>query len=295
MSRSSPADDQAAHRAAVEQARAERELRLRQPTGWLSLVGLHWLHPGEQRFGAATTNEIVLTAVEGDLPPVAGVLAVADGRVLVLPVAGVPLTADGEAVEAAIELADDEQETPTTLEIASLRMQLIRRGHDRLGLRVRDTAAPALRAFNGLSYFDLDAAWRLVGRLHPAEPGATIPVPDVLGDVNEEPTPGTVELVIDGRARRLAALDADPGRLWLVFGDETNGGETYGGGRFLVTGPVQPDGRVEVDFNQAYNPPCVFSPYATCPLPPDGNRLPLRIEAGERAFPGSGSRGGGIQ
>ncbi len=100
-----------------------------------------------------------------------------------------------------------------------------------------------------------------------------------------------VELVIDGQVRRLACARGGSGRLWLVFGDETNGGETYGGGRFLVTGPVQPDGRVEVDFNLAYNPPCVFSPYATCPLPPDGNRLPLRIEAGERAFPGSGSRG----
>ena len=81
------------------------------------------------------------------------------------------------------------------------------------------------------------------------------------------------------------------GRLWLVFGDETNGRETYGGGRFLVTGPVQPDGRVEVDFNLAYNPPCVFSPYATCPLPPDGNRLPVRIVAGERASPGATGEG----
>ena len=102
--------------------------------------------------------------------------------------------------------------------------------------------------------------------------------------MNAEPTPGVVELDIGGRAHRLAALESEAGRLWLVFGDETNGTETYGGGRFLVTGPVQPDGSVEVDFNLAYNPPCVFSPYATCPLPPDGNRLPVRIEAGERAF-----------
>ena len=174
---------------------------------------------------------------------------------------------------------------PTALGLASLRLQLIRRGKGRLGLRVRDTAAPALRTFTGLPYFDIDPAWRLVGRLQPAEPGATIPVPDVLGDVNEEPTPGVVELSVRGRVHRLAALESSAGRLWLVFGDETNGTETYGGGRFLVTGPVQPDRLVEVDFNLAYNPPCVFSPYATCPLPPDGNRLPIRIEAGERALP----------
>ncbi len=166
-------------------------------------------------------------------------------------------------------------------------MQLIRRGQGRLGLRVRDTAAPALRAFNGLPYFDIDPAWRLVGRLIPAEPGATIPVPDVLGDVNQEPTPGVVELTVDGQVHRLAALESDGrSRSGWSSATQTSGSETYGGGRFLVTGPVQPDGSVEVDFNLAYNPPCVFSPYATCPLPPDGNRLPMRIEAGERAFPG---------
>ena len=274
-----------AHRDDVERARAEREQRLRDPIGWLTLVGLHWLRPGEQRFGGAATNEIVLRAEEGELPPVAGILSVTDGHVVVSPIEGAGLTANGEAVARATELLDDEQEMPTALGLASLRLQLIRRGKGRLGLRVWDTAAPALRTFTGLPFFDIDPAWRLVGRLQPAEPGATIPVPDILGDVNEEPTPGVVELPVRGHVHRLAALELSAGRLWLVFGDETNGTETYGGGRFLVTGPVQPDRLVEVDFNLAYNPPCVFSPYATCPLPPDGNRLPIRIEAGERALP----------
>ena len=251
------APDPAAHRATVERARAERERRLRNPTGWLSLVGLHWLHPGEQQFGGAATNEIVLRAADGDVPPVAGVIAVTDGRVAVRPHDGVALTVDGEAVAGGIELVDDEQETPTTIELASLRMQLIRRGRGRLGLRVRDTAARALRAFEGLPSFDIDPAWRLVGRLLPAEPGATIPVPDVLGDVNAEPTPGVVELTFARRTHRLAALESDAGRLWLVFGDETNGTETYGGGRFLVTGPVRSR---------------------------TVNRLPIWIDAGERLW-----------
>jgi uncharacterized protein (DUF1684 family) len=276
-------DDWAAHRADILRARAERELRLRSPTGWLSLVGLHWLREGEQRFGGATTNEIVLRAEGGDLPPVAGILAVVDGRVMVRPVVGAGLTANGRVVTEETELVDDEQEAPTTLELASLRLQLIRRGQGRLGLRVRDAEAPALRAFHGLSYFDIDPARRLSGRILPASPGATLAVPDVLGDVNDEPTPGVVELVIEGQPFRLHALESMPGHLWLVFGDATNGTDTYGGGRFLVTGEVQPDGGVEVDFNLAYNPPCAFSPYATCPLPPEGNRLPMRIEAGERA------------
>jgi len=281
------ADSSETYRNEVEQARSERELRLRNPTGWLTLVGLHWLRSGAQRFGGAATNEIILRAEAGELPPVAGTLEVTDGRVMARAVQGAGLTANGEVIAGAVELLDDEHETPTELAIASLRLQLIRRGKGRLGLRVRDTAAQALRMFDGLSYFDIDPAWRLVGRLRRAEPGTTIPVPDVLGDVNAEPTPGVVELDIGGREHRLASLESGAGRLWLVFGDETNGRETYGGGRFLVTGPVQPDGSVEVDFNLAYNPPCVFSPYATCPLPPDGNRLPVRIVAGERASPGA--------
>ena len=274
-----------AHRDDVERARAEREQRLRDPTGWLTLVGLHWLRPGEQRFGGAATNEIVLRAEEGELPPVAGILSVADGNVVVSPIEGAGLTANGEVVARATELLDDEQEMPTALGLASLRLHSSGAGRVGSGSACGTPPRPALRTFTGLPFFDIDPAWRLVGRLQPAEPGATIPVPDVLGDVNEEPTPGVVELPVRGRVHRLAALELSAGRLWLVFGDETNGTETYGGGRFLVTGPVQPDRLVEVDFNLAYNPPCVFSPYATCPLPPDGNRLPIRIEAGERALP----------
>jgi uncharacterized protein (DUF1684 family) len=275
--------DPAVHRAAVARERAERESRLRDPMGWLSLVGLHWLRDGRQRFGSGEDNEIVLHAEDGAIPTVAGTLEVVDGRVLVHPAHGVALTAGGLPVADGTELSDDEAETPTMLELASLRLVLIRRG-GRPGLRVRDTSAPTLRTFTGLDYFDIDPRWRLAGRLVRAEPGATIRVPDVLGNVADEPTPGTVEFEIDGRTYRLDALEAMPGHLWLIFGDRTNGHETYGGGRFLVTGAVQPDDSVEIDFNLAYNPPCVFSPYATCPLPSQGNRLEIRIEAGEKAW-----------
>jgi uncharacterized protein (DUF1684 family) len=279
--------ERATHRAAVERERAEREERLRDPTGWLSLVGLHWLHQGRLRFGSDETNTIVLRAEDGVVPPVAGELEVADGRVLVYSAPDVVLTVDGRPVADGTELIDDEAETPTVLELASLRLLLIRRGEDRLALRVKDTAAPALRTFEGLRYFEIDPRWRLKGRLIRGDPDATIPVPDIVGNVNAERTPGVVEFDIEGRAYRLAALEAMPGHLWLLFGDETNGHETYGGGRFLITGAVEPDDRVEVDFNLAYDPPCVFSPYATCPLPPPGNRLQVRVEAGEKAWRGA--------
>ena len=273
-----------AHRASVEQERAARETRLRDPMGWLSLVGLHWLRPGRQRFGSSAGNEIVLRAEEGHVPPLAGTLEVTGGLVLVHPEPGAPLTVDGRRLAGAMELADDQADAPTMLELASLRLVLIRRGGDRLGLRVRDTSAPVLRAFEGLDYFDIDPRWRLTGRLLRGSPDATIPVPDVLGSVMDEHTPGVLQFEIDGREHRLDALEAGPDSLALLFGDQTSGRETYGGGRFLETGTVREDDTVEVDFNLAYNPPCVFSPYATCPMPPPDNRLDVRIEAGEKVW-----------
>lgn len=282
-----PLDDHARHRASVERVRARREATLRDPMGWLSLVGLHWLTEGEQTFGSDPGNAIVLTAAQGAVPGTAGSLEVRGDRVLLHPT-DEGLTIGGKPPADDIELVDDaSEEGPTILEIASLRAYLIRRGSGRRALRVKDVGAPALREFGGLDSFPIDPDWRVSGRLHPAEPGTTMAVPDILGDVLAEATPGVVAFEVGGVVHRLHALEAQPGHLWLVFGDATNGAETYGGGRFLVTGPVQPDNSVEVDFNLAYNPPCVFSPYATCPLPPDGNRLPVRIEAGERMWWGT--------
>ena len=267
----------------MEAVRLDRVTRLRDPMSWLTLVGLHWLHEGSQTVGSAATNDVILRAAEGEVPPVAGTIRVVDGRVTV-EAADDALRIHGAAIAPGTELADDESESPTVLELASLRIVLIRRGHGRIGLRVRDVASPVLRTWAGLPFFPIDPAWRLTGRLVRSAPGTTMAVPDVLGDVNDEPSPGVVELEIAGTVYRLAALESRPGHLWLVFGDATNGHETYGGGRFLVTGEVGPDDAVEVDFNVAYNPPCVFSPYATCPLPPPGNRLPIRIEAGEQVW-----------
>lgn len=282
-------DDEAGHRASVEQVRARREASLRDPMGWLSLVGLHWLEPGDQSFGADPANHIVLSAAEGDVPATGGLLRVKDGVVSVqAPSPGVTL--DGDAVPDGLVLRDEQDRGgPTILEIGSLRAYLIRRGEGRVGLRVKDTASPVLREFSGLDYFPIDPAWRVTAQLLPAEPSTTIPVPDILGDVMPSATPGVVAFELGGAIHRLHALEAQPGHLWLVFGDATNGGETYGGGRFLVTGPVQPDDSVQVDFNLAYNPPCVFSSHATCPLPPEGNRLPVRVEAGERMWSGAAS------
>ena len=259
-------DDVSEHEAAVHAWWAARDARLRDPDGWLTLVGLHWLESGENRFGSDASNQVVLRG--NGVPSHAGKLVLEDGAVRL-----------GEEV-----LADDLSGEPTGIDLGSLRMHVIRRG-ERLGLRVRDHASPALGAFEGMRHFPIDPAWRLSGRLEPASAGREIEIVDITGAISHEPTPGTVAFERDGVTWRIEALPGkDAGSLWLVFGDATNGHETYGGGRFVYSEPVGADGSVVVDFNLAYNPPCVFSPYATCPLPPLQNRLALRIEAGELAY-----------
>ena len=268
------------YEAGVERWHAERDARLRSPDGWLALVGLHWLTPGEHEFGQHPSNPIRLSG--RGVPPLAGHLLVGDdGTVRVRPHHGAPLTRAGQPVVGELELEDDLGGDPTIVELGSLRFHVIRRG-ERVGLRVRDTEAPAFRAFGGVPRFPVDPAWRLVARFELADPAHTIAVPDVLGDVTQDHSPGWVAFSVDGQPQRLAALEGDEdGSLWLIFADATNGGTTYAAGRFLYTEPPTAEATVVVDFNLAYNPPCVFSPYATCPLPPAGNRLTVSIPAGE--------------
>ncbi|HET6379655.1 MAG TPA: DUF1684 domain-containing protein [candidate division Zixibacteria bacterium] len=268
--------DENEHRAEVETWRAARDARLRDPDGWLTLVGLHWLVPGDNRFGTDASNEIVLRG--RDVPAHGGTIRLEGDAAVLLRPDGTP------ALDA--PLADDTTGEPTVIDLGSLRMYLIRRG-GRLGLRVRDHDAPALRRFPGMRHFPCDASWRVVAHFEPAPRGATLEVVDVIGLVEHHPMPGTVVFEREGREWRLDALPGgENGELWLIFGDATNGRETYGGGRFLYTEPPAEDGTVVVDFNLAYNPPCVFTPYATCPLPPPQNRLALAIRAGELIYTG---------
>lgn len=263
----------------VETWREGRYASLREPMSWLTLVGLEWLREGENRLGSAPEAELRLPAG----PALAGLLVRNGPHVVAWGEAGSGLTHEGEDVNG-LELVSDmdaPEEEPTLLELGPLRMCVVRRGK-RVGLRVWDTEAQARRKFAGIPHYRGDASWRLDARFEPAGSGETFSVPDVLGDVEDEPLPGSVAFERDGVIYCIKAMDGGGGRLWLVFGDATNGDTTYPGGRFLYTEPAAPDGTVVVDFNRAYNPPCVFSPYATCPLPPAENRLPIRIEAGEQ-------------
>jgi hypothetical protein len=266
----------------VEAWAAERAARLRSPEGWLSLVGLAWLAAGENVVGSAPDAAVRLP---DGAPPVVGRLRLEGSSVTFVPAPGANVSVDDQPVTGLRTLVSDAAGAPTVLAVGSLRLHVIERG-GRFAVRTKDREAELLRRFAGIERFPIDPSWRLEASFAPHEDprAATVPVPDVLGQVTESPSPGIVTFRRAGREHRLVALEGgDDGSLFLVFGDATNGDTTYGGGRFLYTEP--PDGaRVVVDFNRAYNPPCVFTPWATCPLPPPGNRLELAIAAGEKVW-----------
>lgn len=271
------------HREAVEQWSADRISKLRQPDGWLSLVGLYWLRPGVNSFGADSTNTFVYPAA--DVPAKIGDIVLANDSVHFEAANGVTVTLDGEPVEtAAMSYAGD---APTILRTGSLEWLIIRRG-ERLAVRAKDSLSTVRTGFAGIERFPVSIAWRFAARFVAHDPPDTIEVPNVLGAVNRTASPGTVVFERDGRkySLRMWKDSDDPANFFTAFADRTNGGDTYGGGRFLWVDAPDADGWTVVDFNRAYNPPCVFTEFATCPLPPRENRLPFAIDAGEKMYRG---------
>ena len=192
------------------------------------------------------------------------------------------MACDGKPA-AACDLKSDEESEPTLLQHGSLSFYVIKRG-ERFAVRVKDSDAPARSRFHGLENFPIAERFRFVAHFEKYDPPKRISVPNILGKETSETSPGALVFTHEGRTYRLdPVLETGTSELFVIFGDATNGHETYGGGRFLYASPPV-DGRTVLDFNKAYNPPCVFSPYATCPLPPAQNRLPISIEAGEKTY-----------
>lgn len=263
----------------IESWRAGRIERLQRPDGWLTLVGLAWLQPGDNAVGSAEGSVVELPA---SAPARLGTIRVAGDEATFTAAPGVEVTSAGEPVTT-LRLRSDRDGDPTVLTHGTVSFYLIGR-NGRLAVRVKDSEAAARKRFAGIEHFPVDPKWRVEARFEPAPAGHEIEVPNALGYLEKMNAPGHVVFELGGATQRLLALDdTGDGRLFLVFGDLTSGKETYGGGRFLYTDPPK-DGRVVVDFNRAYNPPCVFSPYATCPLPPPGNKMKVRVEAGEKKY-----------
>lgn len=273
-----PATTFAEEHAAWRQWRRER---LTAETGWTTLIGLHWLRPGDNLLGSDPAARLPLPADKA--PARAGVLRWSDGRVTLLPEPGSGLTTDGRPITAPLALGTDQDETTTLVELGSLNFYVIARG-DRLGLRVRDREAKLRRDFPGLDYFPPDPRYRVTARFVANPPGTTVPIANVLGMTDAMPSPGRVEFELDGETIALTALDdTGDGRLFLIVGDQTNGYETYGAGRYLYADKPE-NGLTVVDLNRLYNPPCAFTPYSTCQLPPKENKLARRLETGEKKF-----------
>ncbi len=264
--------------AEIDQWHAERIESLRSDTGWLTLVGLHPLTKGVNSLGASADADIILAT---GAPYWFGALAVTDDEIMfsVHPDAEVELL-DGqnEGRLSSCTLATDKEGPPTRLTTGSMVFYVIDRD-GKLFLRVKDRKSEVLKSFQGIERFPVDIRWRLTARLEPGP--ATLNVPNVLGQQAASSSPGTLVFEIDGQEYRLTPTGQQGESMFLVFGDETNGKTTYAGGRFLVVDPPAADGTVILDFNRTYNPPCVFTPFATCPLPALGNMLPVAIEAGE--------------
>ncbi len=265
--------------AAISRHRAEREDRLRSVDGWLTLAGLFWLTPGENRFGSDPGNAIVLE-VEG-VPPWAGTF-VYDGKKVTWKTAPEAQVKLGEKPVKKIKMRDDAQGDPDVLSVGRLSISVIERG-DQHGVRVKDSEHQHLQSFGGIEYFPLDTTYRFDAVLKPYDEPREVSIGTVVGTTMTQYAPGTVEFTIDDRTYSLQPVVDDPAdtTLWFIFQDLTSGKETYGF-RYLYA-DIE-NGRVDLDFNKAYNPPCAFTPYATCPLPRRENRLDVRIEAGERIY-----------
>lgn len=279
------------HRAEIEAWRAQRVERLRQPDGWLSLVGLDWIEPGRTVIGSAVDASVVGAGADAfvriaGMPSRLGILTLADGRLSLALEEGSGATVDGRPATQAT-LLPDASGTPTVVAYGTLSFIVIER-NGRYALRVRDSAAPTLTGFAGIDYYDIDPAWRIEARYRPHPAGKTIPIANVIGTLDDTPNPGYVEFERDGATHRLEAVEGGPGQLWFIFADRTSGKQTYGAGRFLYADLPKPGSEVVVvDFNKAYSPPCVFTPYATCPLAPPENRLDLAVTAGELDYRGA--------
>ena len=270
--------------------RAQQAVELQKPDGWLALVGLGWLQPGDNSFGSAPANQIQLPA---GTPPQLGFLRL-EGETIILrpPPGGFPegFLIDGKPAEPQVLKADhhSDKDNPR-LTVGSLSMYVIYRG-DRYGLRIRDSKSAALVRFQGLKWYPPKARYRVTARWIPYVPPRSTTLATLIGTSYSRPVPGAAEFTLAGKTYRLEPVLENPAetKLFFILRDTTSTSTTYGACRFLYTGLpdgglAQP-GKLVLDFNRLENPPCAYTPYATCPLPPARNRLPIPLPVGEKRY-----------
>jgi uncharacterized protein len=270
--------DEAAYSAALTAWKASRADAIDGPHGWITLVGLWWLHEGNNTVGSDSSSDIVLPRDRA--PGQVGVVRVAGQTVTFETAPHVAVTADDHPVSS-VPLSADTASTPTVLRLGSLTLRLLERS-GQWALRAKDTAHPLRTTFAGLRYFPVDTTWRLHGWFRRHRPVDSLRIVTIVNTVERQASPGAVEFVVGGRRYRLDAVRGQRDTaLFVMFRDATSADSTYPAGRYLEVSLPDSLGRVLVDFNRATNPPCAFTAFATCPIPPRQNILPFRIPAGE--------------
>lgn len=259
---------------------SNRLMELKKPDGWLSLIGLHWLQPGENTFGSDPANSVVFPDLPG-IPDRIGSFFVDKSVVRMVVQPGVNVTIQSGSVTDSVIFG--KSKSPIIVNLESLQWQIIKR-KDLIGIRLRDTANPAIEAFEGIESFPVSLDWRVPARFDRYDPPRRIEIENVLGHITPQNSPGAVVFRIGTEEFRLDVTgNPEAETFFIVFGDMTNGQETYKRGRFLSVDAPNEQGYLYIDFNKAFNPPCGFTAYATCPIPPLQNRLLIQIEAGEKS------------
>jgi uncharacterized protein (DUF1684 family) len=278
-SKPGPQIDPNAYAQEIEQWHAERWASLKSDDGWLTLIGLFWLKEGENKFGSDTSNDIFLP--KDKVSAHAGVFSLKNGVVRIETTPKTGFTVDGKPVSS-LELKSDVDGTPTVLHLGSLSFQIIKRG-DKFGLRVKEKENPDRVNFRNTEFYPADLKWRINAHFEPYKPPKPVPITNVLGMESGETSPGAVVFEVDGHTYRLDAItEKGESKFFMIIADKTSGKETYPAGRYLYVDLPDSSGQMVIDFNKAYSPPCAFTKFATCPLPPRQNRLPFPIEAGEK-------------
>lgn len=266
--------------AEIDAWHAARVEELKGPSGWLNIAGLFWLHDGINAFGTSADNDVIFPpALEAEH---AGYFILDKGAVRQSLLPGTLVSRKGKPVGQLETVFNPDSSRQPVMEHGPLRWFIIRRD-TKFGVRLRNLEHPNLATFPGIDRFPVDAEWKVVARFEET-PGRTIPITNVLGQTTDQAAPGTLVFTLKGKEYRLDALDEGADELFIIFGDATNARQTYGAGRYLYVPLPDSAGQVIVDFNKAENPPCAFTEFATCPLPPIQNVLELSIEAGEKNF-----------
>jgi uncharacterized protein (DUF1684 family) len=262
------------YRATIEQWRAQEESELKADGGWLTVSGLFWLKEGVNRAGSKATSDIALPRGPAEF----GAFELHDGKTTFRGAPGLAVRLNGKPAGGPMPLKSDAEGKPDRIQYDAFTMFVIHRGN-RYGIRLKDTESQSRKDFAGLHWFPVKESYRVVAKFVPYQPPKMLAIPNVLGETDQEPSPGYVVFTLGGQSLRLDPVKEDD-QLFFIFHDLTSGKETYPPGRFLYT-DLPKNGELVMDFNKAQNPPCAFTAYATCPLPPKQNRLPVRVEAGE--------------